>query len=169
MRKLKKKTAKKPSKSTKRTGFDPHSCTIDDVMGIMGVSAPALTQWGQKGCPVPAERGKWDVAAVVRWKVADERQGDPKTKEEVRKLENQNALLESKIAEEKRESIPREKVERVAAMQVAALRAFLTEGCMRNVDRFINKQRDELLLLFKDFAKEALNKFIKSGVNADDL
>lgn len=57
----------KPKIANRRGGaWDPSRLTQVQLAGLVGVSGPAVTKWGARGCPRNAD-GTYDLPAVCRW------------------------------------------------------------------------------------------------------
>lgn len=53
-------------KSSRGRVWDPRLLKQTQLAGLVGVSGPAITKWGKRGCPRNEDKS-YDLAAVVKW------------------------------------------------------------------------------------------------------
>lgn len=145
--------------------IDINSCRIKDVAKVFGVTIRGVDKWIKEGIPRNPDK-TFSLNAVIGWYIDKKAKGKgqkDKIKAEVERLNNINQKLRLELKKMNEEVISRQKVVEIAIQQALALKNFLMETVHRNVDLFIMKNRDELIVLFEEFVSSLLKKFVESG------
>jgi phage terminase Nu1 subunit (DNA packaging protein) len=99
----------------------PHALNRYDCAMILGCVQSTVTVWSKQGMPV-LEDGRYDLAAVIKWRVSkaisDAKRGnvdDKKTEAEIAKLNRENEKRDIELAKLKGENIKRSEHETMMA------------------------------------------------------
>lgn len=155
-------------------GMDVHHCPASFVQKTLGVSRPTMTRMAKQGVPRNHDES-YDLPLVFKWYIEREIErvrpsaADPKREQEVKRLENQNKILEAKYDEMMKSSLSRDQVETVANQQAMELRRYWTDAWKRNINILLKAlsvppdRGSEVMEVIDDFIRQAMDAFLETG------
>ena len=130
----------------------PHNLTAE----FFRVTRQSLYNWEKDKCPRNTD-GSFDLFALHQWLVSRETAKfkkveslkDKKTEKEIEKLEIGNLKA-------KEEMIPRSEYLDHVRSWASSFRSFWGQAVRRNVHLFVNRQQDELDVMFEEFGRKLM-------------